>query len=281
MSHFCVLVIGDNIEEQLAPYQENNMGDCPKEYLKWKDCVNDKWFDTKEEALKSNGGDKEEIYQENPNAKWDWYVIGGRWSGFFPLAKDGVGLLGKQGLFDKGPRPKGKADQALKSNIDFKKLIDEARERATNRYLITKKLFGGVIPKIQKWSEYTEQVGKLYKNYDEARTAFHSQLGCKKLEKIRNERATLNLSKEESEHLTWLELGDYQYMFEEYVDRAAKSAASTFAVVKDGQWYQRGEMGWWGTVHDEKDSAKWNEEYQKLLDSVSDETLLTVVDCHI
>lgn len=37
MSHFAVLVIGDDIEKQLAPYQENNMGDCPKEYLVFND----------------------------------------------------------------------------------------------------------------------------------------------------------------------------------------------------------------------------------------------------
>ena len=37
MSHFTVLVIGDNVEEQLAPYQENNMGDCPEEYMEFND----------------------------------------------------------------------------------------------------------------------------------------------------------------------------------------------------------------------------------------------------
>lgn len=283
MSHFCVLVIGDNVDGQLAPYQENNMGDCPKEFLKWRDA-NDKWHDTKEAALKASGKKKDEVYQENPNAKWDWYVIGGRWGGFFPLVKGGVGILGEPSTFDKmgkDQRDKKKVDQALKKHIDFQRMRDDATKRATNRYLLTKKLFGGVIPKIQKWSEYTEQVGQLYKNYDEARAAFWSQPGCKKLEKIRNERNTLGLTKEEQEHLTWLELGDYQYMMEEYVDRASKSAATTFAVIKDGKWYERGQMGWWGSVHDEKDVVKWNTEYQKLLDSVSDDTLLTVVDCHI
>ena len=37
MSHFTVLVIGENVEKQLAPYQENNMGDCPQEYLEFHD----------------------------------------------------------------------------------------------------------------------------------------------------------------------------------------------------------------------------------------------------
>ncbi|GJM78137.1 hypothetical protein HMSSN139_06330 [Paenibacillus sp. HMSSN-139] len=40
MSHFTVAVITeslDKVEDLLAPYQENNMGDCPKEYLEFHD----------------------------------------------------------------------------------------------------------------------------------------------------------------------------------------------------------------------------------------------------
>ncbi len=38
MSHFTVLVIGtDDVDEALAPFQENNMGDCPREYLEFHD----------------------------------------------------------------------------------------------------------------------------------------------------------------------------------------------------------------------------------------------------
>jgi hypothetical protein len=32
------------------------------------------------------------------------------------------------------------------------------------------------------------------------------------------------------------------------IDRAA--IKPTFAVVKDGRWYERGEMGWWDAVAD-------------------------------
>jgi len=35
MSHFTVLVVGSNPEEQLAPYQENNMDDCPRDYMEF------------------------------------------------------------------------------------------------------------------------------------------------------------------------------------------------------------------------------------------------------
>ena len=40
MSHFAVAVIShtpEEVESLLAPYQENNMGDCPSEYLEFVD----------------------------------------------------------------------------------------------------------------------------------------------------------------------------------------------------------------------------------------------------
>ena len=39
MSHFVVLCIGENWEDNLAKFQENNMGDCPKEFLKFNDVT--------------------------------------------------------------------------------------------------------------------------------------------------------------------------------------------------------------------------------------------------
>ena len=96
MSHFCVAVFTDGnktVEELLAPYQENNMGDCPKEYMKFYPVDTEeqkKYYEkykednqTFEEYLEANGYlfDEEEKaygYYENPNAKWDWWQVGGR-----------------------------------------------------------------------------------------------------------------------------------------------------------------------------------------------------------
>lgn len=80
MSHFTVAVITKtglraDVEKLLAPYQENNMDDCPQEYLEFnedEDCEVD-------EKTGKKG------YWENPNRKWDGYQIGGRWSGLLKL----------------------------------------------------------------------------------------------------------------------------------------------------------------------------------------------------
>lgn len=54
-----------------------------------------------------------------------------------------------------------------------------------------------------------------------------------------------------------------------------------FAIVKEGEWYERGKMGWWACVSNEKDKDVWEEECKKLIEGLSDDTLLTVLDCHI
>lgn len=112
MSHFSVAVITktedkNEIVNLLAPYQENNNLDCPKEYLEFFDIdeelrdryENDKEeFQTFEEYVDYYGYKKNEYtgkygYYENPNARWDWYSIGGRFGydddfGYFTKLKD-------------------------------------------------------------------------------------------------------------------------------------------------------------------------------------------------
>jgi len=111
MSHFCVLVIGDNVDERMEPYQENNMDTVPPEFLEFVDETEEveaAWKDYPLTVL-GRGGSEEDYkniqeyaegywgYEEqdgrygrtcNTNAKWDWYEEGGRWGDYLPL-KDG------------------------------------------------------------------------------------------------------------------------------------------------------------------------------------------------
>ena len=57
------------------------------------------------------------------------------------------------------------------------------------------------------------------------------------------------------------------------------SSFSTYALLKNGEWFEKGQMGWWGVSTDEDEN--WQEEFDKLLKTLPGETLLTVVDCHI
>ncbi|WP_437186697.1 hypothetical protein SH668x_000046 [Planctomicrobium sp. SH668] len=51
-------------------------------------------------------------------------------------------------------------------------------------------------------------------------------------------------------------------------------------ITPDGQWHERGKMGWWAMATNEKDEAIWHEELRRLLQQYSDHHLV-LVDAHI
>jgi len=152
MSHYACLVIGDNPEQQLAPYNEG--------------------IEVPEYKIESG-----EMSTYNPQSKWDWYILGGRWKGFFKLKKNEKGIVGKSSIFNN--KRKNDCDQARKKDI------------------------------------------------------------------------------------------------------VLKSIKPTFAVVKDGKWYERGEMGWWAYALNEKEKKEWEKEFKKLIADLPNNTLLSVYDLHI
>ncbi len=226
MSHFTVMVIGNEPETQLAPFNENLETPRYVKYTKEQiiakgkkdiedykngiyarflvdpdkyelDCKNQRhvdflknefplrlnWSDDEIYAHEIDWYEKEKIGSEgevystcNPKSKWDWYSLGGRWSGSIKLKDGAKGNIGKGSLVC---RNEAGIDQAKKGDIA---------------------------------------------NFDEL---------------------------------------------------------STFAILKDGEWFERGEMGWWGVTHNEKDEDLWNQEFKKLIDGLHEDTLISIYDCHI
>lgn len=285
MSHFCVLVVGNTeLESQMAPF--NEQPDEDSKFLKWSvyNRVENEshYFGTKKEAkayLKSlppeakyDEPESEAISRSNPNAKWDWYEVGGRWAGFFKVKKGAIGRKGKQyNMGNKLVMTEDKADQLLKGDIDINFMRKEKYEAALKDYDATLKAFDGDIPKIEKtWDEFIKD--KSYTDFEKRREDYWNQPSMKRV-KAAQDKNLIDI---------WgFDLLEYQCDRETFTQRAASDVLSTFAVLKDGVWYERGGMGWWGMVHDEKDQDKWNEEFMKLFNEISDETLLTLVDCHI
>jgi len=289
MSHFSCLVVGDNPEQQLEPFWELDLdleelrkdhravfrviieeGELEKNYNKWRDeyilklnkaigeleglksqktpdlsliestktdiknyehYLEDyrdpmdwvsKWYGYSYEEKKGWG------YWENPNAKWDWFQLGGRWRGYFKLKlNSGVDTtLGEMGSF--GNESKYDADQAVKKDIDF----------------------------------YNMRIG----NFEEASRLW--------------EEAWKNYPEEDKSVRRYLEYGiTKEDTKESYLKR--QTSIATHAVLMDGKWYQRGEMGWWGHISNEKDLDVWEKEFNELLDNLPDDTLLSVYDLHI
>ena len=289
MSHFTVLCIGGNIDEQLAPYDENL--DCPERnvgivdreerlrfinyYAKEQGRKNEykvvlhklfeKMYAKKGDDWNGNRWRKEngrwyEFTAYNPDSKWDWYQIGGRWEG---------SLLLKNGA---------KVDSALKGNIDIQRMRNNARTDYLEAYDIVASAFGGTIPKLDiLWSEITK---KDELDIDQKRDLYHSQKAMKLLKRVK---ARKSLTEEQNGHLNsfYFDLEKYQTTRDEYGQLGYNSALTFYSVVKDGKWYQQGDMGWWGMSSNEIDENDWNAEITLLIDDCPADTELTVVDCHI
>ena len=49
----------------------------------------------------------------------------------------------------------------------------------------------------------------------------------------------------------------------------------------NGVWHEKGEMGWWAMVSNEKEQDSWEEEFKNFIKDLDDEVEVTIVDCHI
>lgn len=169
-------------------------------------------------------------YYHNPNAKWDWWSVGGRWTGFFK-AKKGVKFpndlsTGTPGLLTECAGD-GWHDSIRKCDIDFEAMKAEAVESAK-----------------ENWKKYQEELAK---NAEMAKFIFQYP------DDVKTE--------------------------EDCIKYKLKTYLSTFALLKDGKWYEKGKMGWWAIVSNE--NKDWCEEFTKMFEELPEDTLITVVDCHI
>lgn len=301
MSHFAVAVISDGtkkVSELLAPYQENNMGDCPKEYLEFHSIEEEyrqryessgceyvfmpdgRRLLPRDEEFRVDGSigfgsrshevpehlEKREIpyketfatfddymrewcdyekdpetdeygYWENPNAKWDWWLCGGRWR---------AQVRASEG--DCAPYP---------------------------RYN-----FGGETT----WEEATDYPPE---HFDQAK------LGDMIWDRDEAEEKRLS-----DQWRAWVDGEEVEGVeapspfavahAKEYSDREAYVLCESTmwwrsVITPDGKWHEVGEMGWWGISSESGEGlAEWAKAFkERFIDPYPPEYTLTVVDCHI
>lgn len=231
----------------------------------------------------------------NPNAQWDWWVVGGRWSGML-RAKPGAECgKGEPGLMGSQYDAEG-VDQCRVGDLDLaamleisRKNIEEGRREAFAKAVENQKkhpsadaawLLGA--DGFERWDMLSVQMAEAIEHL----RAVWKQKGAGKSfsDFIDAEKA------EGCPRATTVRLGGsvgYNDMFgvkhgktmQQAIDAA--KPFGTFAVLLDGKWYERGDMGWWGCVSNKKDEAVWDAEFNKLLTSLPPEKVITIVDCHI
>ena len=245
MSHFCVLVIGDNPESQLERYDENL--ELPMHRVA-----------TKEELIK-----KERAWIED----YKNYT-------YAEFLKDPEAY---------------KAHYRNEGHIkyleeEFPKMLEWTDEQCYQHRI---KDYLESIENGETWCEVHSD-GSLWKTSNENAKWDWYQMGGRY-------RGRLLLKQPDNNHPLYngwqfadVDKGEYERIRKEgRCDQALVGEISnldellTFAVVKNGEWFERGEMGWWAVVSNEKDKDVWESEVRELLKGLSDDTLLTVMDCHI
>ena len=299
MSHFTVLVIGDNWEDQLAPYNENlevepypsywDDEECARFLEHYKRSSMDQYQpgfaeDVRDWCGATDYGDDENGFftmsTYNPKAKWDWYQMGGRWTGFFLPKLGKTGRLGEEGVFGTKPET-GKVDQIRVGDIDLDGMMERESRTAREEWAFLSGLikdlpramsFPEVLRKFEKElggdrKEWIEKAREFYKNQPAYKAIIETELGRKLDPLFGDVFESYKLYEPEG--------------MKKYVTMKGMSAVMTFAVVKDGEWYERGSMGWFGFSTGDKEQDVWVKEFYDLLTGLPSDTLLTVVDCHI
>lgn len=220
-----------------------------------------------------NGAVAKAVRRTNPNSKWDWYKLGGRWHGFWTL-KPGVlrgyttGAKLGEPSWGEQPAGPGKADSARKRDIAFKamrsKTTKEAGDKWDNWYEVTKDF-----PQAKAWSEIVKQEDL---SIECRREMYAAQPAIKAWEEY---------MRSIKEYQFDCAVDQYGYDRDAYVKRRYNGAFSTFAFIHEGVWVERGEMGWFGVTHNEKNIDDWTEQFNKMIDELPEDTLLSVYDCHI
>lgn len=329
MSHFTVMVFGDNVDEQLIPFNEDagwlisngyneytdfedkteevlegwegtssvrvdDRSSCSVKDWEFEDRPTQSMYDSIEEYAKDYHGYEIEVddsgtrygYYTNNRAKWDWYTVGGRWTGYFKL-KDEVMekgdfddiAVGDPGLMTK-PAERGYADQCRKRDIDFDGMFNDQFNKSLEHYKHVEAAIKDV-PEDQwlSWPKVREAV----EDIDIARE-YYGNSKFKKAIKAYEKEHEVDLDPFFADFYTTYLLdkkGSMEYRAREYAHKMAVSKLVPFSFLKDGEWIERGDMGWWGIVSDEKDENEWINQFYEMFKALPDDTLITIVDCHI
>lgn len=262
------------------------------------------------------------IRRTNPNKKWDFWVLGGRWSRYFKLKPEaefnidhvgGGDLYTKEGSFDpehfnendpwfKKNREEWVAklieahstDHAQVKDIDFEATRDRAEARAREQFTKWREIYeehGKPLPfehfkelaavevkKLEEAGIADEQVKSLFHDYKVSRAR---QAKERAGQAYREQPA---IKAEQKAHLTSWRTSPMEYFGydeEAFAQKARRKAMVPYAVIKDGKWYAKGDMGWWGMSDDHLTEEEWIEKVHELYADLPDDEWLTLVDCHI
>lgn len=277
----------DVTEKAKKDYQEYGKEKTFKDFL-------DGWYGANQYSMI----DGNVFVKTNPNYKWDWWMVGGRYTGIL-------------GLYNPKDNPKNweKCFICSGTGMRMDQIGINARQQNPN-YTCNGCMGEG---KSLKWStEFEEYKGDICQVKDVDFDALRAKNVEARFEMLKEFCSNGNISLSELEHClrvfqkehdqykkdsnvkwnqvtysekaikylkadVWRDLSDVKQSLVDWANSA--STLLSFAVNDNGKWLERGEMGWWGVVSNEDNC--WEKEYGNFLKTLKPNQYLTVVDCHI
>jgi hypothetical protein len=301
MSHFSVVACiddPDRLEAVMAPFDENREVEPYRDYqeggpagywavdvlrkheelnpddttLTWAqvaEAVTRRYPD--EPLLVDDDGRAYTMSSRNPDSKWDYWRIGGRWGGYFPYQPANVTrVMRPERGWDSPDMKPLHCDGGPKGALDLAGLREEKADEARKRYAEWTALTDG-LPEALPWRTFADNVspGSGY-TIEQAREEYHAQ---PRIVAIRDT--------------------DFRYYDDViatfgkpeavYVETERARAVPGYALVRlDGRWMAPGTMGWFGMSDDEEgDRIGYWEAANAYIDALENSTFLVALDCHI
>jgi hypothetical protein len=251
-----VVADGKAYQRNFGPLKHNKRTKKAKRITVLPDYPRNKQYKSFSDYLETLGYeyDKEEGehgYWSNPNSRWDWYQIGGRWPYRFLVKESAPSIKGELSWAADKQQPKAPEGYhwvagAKKRYIEWDVMKSLYIEGETAMFALMEEWFKSKIApegypsKALKESSIEDPYGVFY---------------------IEGE--TLN-----------------DYLARKGVPLEGKLIPYTYAFVQNEEWHSQDEMGCWCAEKDISEALAWRQKVQEYIDSVPDDDFLVSVDCH-
>lgn len=206
-------------------------------------------------------------------ARWDWWSIGGRWTGYFEVNEYALGkselIYGRPGLMTSPNSDPLRCDGGPRWMLDFGRHRDREARDATDEW-DTFNAIAKQYPNTKGWSHFRDLINEKKVSPDKARELYREQPGVIAV------RGTFGASLD-------CPYDQYAVSRDEYEKRARRNAVLGYALLDlNGVWREPGKMGWWGmSSESDEQMAAYKDMANEYLDNLSGDAIVIAVDVHI
>jgi len=193
-------------------------------------------------------------YFRNPNAKWDWYVVGGRWSGYFPVLKSSISEYESSNV-----------DIIRIKDIDF----DKAKSKAQKHLRAFRKLYEMNFDKSNFFDFYYRSVA-----FDVGLISVVSE------EELSSVNDAMVIKWQDGKNYEIVKNPEVIQDVEDIIlGRLNPINASTFL---SDTWVEPGKIGWFGSCSANKDSYReYIKKFNEFITSGDPNDWVVLLDCHV